>query len=177
MAEMKFPERKRCKACGKKLGSGTDLVYLGMYDTPRCAGLSEPVTDPAAAPRECVTTRQGRQVFKRRYRHELEVPDVRRVDPSTSLYVCGHCGHLHLGHARMGESESFRKLRGPAELGEVLVKLRGSATRKQVAEAAGIRPIRLKELEEGADRVDLAALFKVLDVLRASPGIVMRSRR
>ena len=176
MAETKFPERKRCKACGKKLGSGTDPVYLGMYDTPGCAGLPEPVADPVAAPRECVTTRQGRQVFKRRYRHELEVPDVRRADPSTSLYTCGHCGHLHLGHSRMGEHESFVKVTSAAELGQVLVKLRGQATRKQVAEAAGVRPIRLKELEQGADRVDLDALFKVLAVLRASGGVVMRKR-
>ena len=176
MAEMVFPQRKRCKGCGKKLGEGRDPVYLGLYDTPECAGLAVPVKDPAAAPRECVTSRGGTLVFKRRYRCRSEVPDLRLNDPSTSLYTCGHCGHLHLGHSRMGEHESFVKVTDAAELGQVLVKLRGQATRKQLAEAAGVRPIRLKELEEGADRVDLDALFKVLGALRASGGVVMRGR-
>lgn len=177
MAEKLFPHRQRCKTCGRKLGDGRDPVYLGMYDTARCAGIAEPVDDPQRAPRECVTSRDGQTVFKVRYRSRSEVPDLRLNDPSTSLYRCGHCAHLHLGHSRMGTSEQFRMLASPKELSEVLVKLRGAATRKQVAEAAGVRPIRLKELEEGADRVDLDALFKVLSVLRARPGLAIGATR
>lgn len=50
-------------------------------------------------------------------------------------------------------------------LPDLLVKLRVKATRKQVAEVAGIRPIRLKELETGVEHpAGLKTLDKVLKV-------------
>lgn len=66
-----------------------------------------------------------------------------------------------------------------ADLADLLVKLRGGATRKQVAEVAGIRPIRLKELEEPgtADRVDLRVLFAVLRVYGTRAGVALKKRR
>ena len=70
-------------------------------------------------------------------------------------------------------------LSGPDDLGDLLVKLRGHATLKQVAEVANIRPIRLKELEEPglSDRVDIGALFKVLSVYRTAPGVALKTNR
>jgi hypothetical protein len=37
------------------------------------------------------------------------------------------------------------------DLPDLLVKLRGKASHKQVAEVAGVRPIRIRELESGVD--------------------------
>ncbi|MFJ1733300.1 hypothetical protein [Streptomyces sp. NPDC088254] len=50
----------------------------------------------------------------------------------------------------MGEREKFRMFEDlAADLPDLLIKLRGQATRKEVAEMAGVRPIRLKVLKEG----------------------------
>lgn len=175
MAVKLFPERQRCRACSKGFGKA---VLFGLYCSPRCATIAQPVTDPASAPRECVTQREGQWFFKRRYRAEVEIPQPIRDDPSANSYWCNHCGHLHIGHMRIRlDTEQFRMLQGVDDLGDLLVKLRGKATRKQVAEVAGIRPIRLKELEEpgATDRIDLAALFAVLAVYRVRPGVALRS--
>ncbi|MFE5859743.1 hypothetical protein [Streptomyces virginiae] len=53
-----------------------------------------------------------------------------------------------------------------ADLTDLLIKPRGQATRKQVAEVAGVRPIRLKELELG----------KVLRVYHVRLGVAMPTR-
>lgn len=177
MSETMFPQRQRCKACRKSLMKmATHLpVFKGLYCSPKCAGMAEPIRDVGKAPRECRTQRSGSWVFKRRYRSEDEIPDVIRQDPSTNWYWCGNCGHLHIGHTRMGEAEQFRILGSEHDLADVLVKLRGKATRTQVAKAAGVQPIRLKELElpKRGQRVDLPTLFKVLAVLQARPGVAL----
>ena len=176
MAEKLFPERRRCKACGKGLGlKSTDPVYLGLYDTPRCAGMANPPTRAQDAPRECTTTRDGRTVFKRRYRSDAEVPDRIAQDPSTGLYWCGSCGHRHVGHSRLSGPEALRMFRGTDDLQDMLVKARGQATVKQVAQAAGVRPIRLKELETGVGHPEgLVTLFKVCAALGLDLGGVLR---
>ncbi|MFJ6140167.1 hypothetical protein [Kitasatospora sp. NPDC092286] len=147
-----FPVRQRCKTCGKGLGlRAQDPVYLGLYCTPQCAGMAAPASQPEDVPRGCRTQREGAWAFKRRYRSEQEIPARLREDASTSWYWCEEsCGAIHLGHTRMGEREKFRMFEDlAADLPDLLIKLRGQATRKQVAEVAGVRPIRLKELEEG----------------------------
>lgn len=176
MAEKLFPERRRCKACGKGLGlKSTDPVYMGLYDTPRCAGMANPPTRAQDAPRECTTTRDGRTAFKRRYRSDSEVPDKIRQDPSASLYWCNVCGHRHLGHTRMGQAEALRVFRSPEDLRDLLVKRRGKASVAEVAKAAGVRPIRLKELEAGVGHEEgLDALFKVLAALRVDLAAAIR---
>lgn len=180
-SEKLFPERQRCKKCSKGLGSDGDGVFLGLYCTPRCAGLPPLMSEASRAPRECRTERGGKWEFKRRYRSDVEIPDKLRNDPTTSWYWCtNHCGSLHIGHSRIDLArEEFRMLADVVDLADLLVKLRGRATRKQVAEAAGIRPIRLKELEEPgtADRVDLGALFAVLRVYGVRPGVALKKRR
>lgn len=174
-SETLFPERQRCRECGKKLGQDGAAVLLGLHCSAKCAGMAVAVDDAQRAPRECRTQRDGVWVFKRRYRSRAEVPLRLLEDPSSTIYWCtGHCGHLHVGHSRIDLGrEQFRMLQSPDDLGEMLIKLRGHATRKQVAEVAGIRPIRLKELEEpgSAERIDLGALFKVLAVYRTRPGV------
>lgn len=176
MAEVLFPKRQRCKKCSKGLGAQGAPVYLGLFCAPRCASLADPILDPAKAPRECKTQRDGVWAFKRRYRSEGEIPDKIKDDASTNWYWCGHCGHYHVGHTRMGEAEKFRLLTSPEDLADLLVKLRGQATHTQVAKAAGVRPIRLKELETGVRHEEgITTLFKVLAVLRARPGVAIES--
>lgn len=55
--------------------------------------------------------------------------------------------------------------------------LRGQATRKQAAEVVGVRPVRLKELEEGLKHPEgLETLGKVLRVYRVRLGVAMPTR-
>lgn len=179
MAEKLFPERQRCKKCGKGLGlKSTDPVYLGLYCTPRCAGIAVPATRPQDAPRECTTTRDGQTVFKRKYRSDSEVPDKILQDPSTGLYWCSHCAHRHIGHTRIGEAEKFRMFNDfEKDLPALLVTLRGHATYAQVAKVAGVRAIRIKELEQGIVHPEM---FKTLDALlktyRTRLGVAFSSR-
>lgn len=78
----------------------------------------------------------------------------------------------------MGESESFRKFEDLGrDLTDLLIKLRGQATHKQVAAVAGVRPIRIKELETGIKHEDgLETLGKILKVYQARLGVSMRGR-
>lgn len=149
MAEILFPARQKCKKCSKRLGATVrDAVLLGLYCSPKCAGMANPPTSPEDAPRECTTVRDGQKAWKRRYRSESEIPDKIRDDVSSSFYWCGSCGHMHSGHSRMGEAEQFRKTRSRADVADLFVKLRGAAKHSQVAEVAGIRAIRIKEIED-----------------------------
>lgn len=173
MAETLFPQRQRCKKCRGNLGKQvSDPVLFGLYCSPRCAGIANPATNPEQAPRECKTQRDGKWVFKRAYRSETEIPDKIRSDPSTNWYTCTS-GHLHIGHSRIGEAEKFRMLGSPTDLADFLIKRRGKATHTQVAKAAGVQPIRLKELENPKknQRVDVHVLFAVMSVLGARPGV------
>lgn len=174
LSEVLFPKRQRCKACGKKLD---ELVVLGLYDSYRCAGMANPAKNPDEAPRECKTERDGKWQWKRRYRSESEIPVKLREDPSSNWYWCTtSCGNLHIGHSRIKlDVEQQRVVRSREELVDVLLKARGKADIKQVAKAAGILPIRLRELENPkSDRVDLDALFKVLKIYRLKLAVVFR---
>ena len=178
MTETLFPIRKRCKRCRQGLGvKSSDPVYLGLYCSPRCAGIANPPNLPVAAPRECVTNRNGELVFKRKYRSDNEVPDRILSDPSVSLYWCNACAHKHIGHSRVTEVEKFRIFHNVNDFTETLIKLRGNKNINQVAKAAGIRPIRLKELEAGVGHPEgVETLFKVLNVYRANLGIEIRGQ-
>ena len=174
--ERLFPDRQRCKACKKGLGVDGADVPFGLFCSTRCAGLAELHTDPSRAPKECKTERNGRWEFKRRYRSVGEIPARLRDDASANHYWCQHCGSLHIGHSRIRlDNEAFRMLQSTADLGDLLVKLRGAATHKQVAAVAGVRPIRLKELEAGTPHPEsLATLFKVLAAYRTRLGVALR---
>jgi len=174
LSDTLFPKRQRCKECGKKL---EQIVVLGLYDSYKCASMAAPAKTPEEAPRECKTERDGKWVFKRRYRSESEIPTKLREDPSSNWYWCTtSCGNLHIGHSRINlDVESARVVRSRSELVDVLVKARGKADIKLVAKAAGVLPIRLKELEDPkSDRVDLNALFKVLAIYKLKLSVVFR---
>lgn len=166
MAESLFPERQRCKKCGKKL---ENTVVLGLYDSYRCATMAEPMKKPEDAPRECKTQRDGVWQFKRRFRSEKEIPKKLQEDPSSNWYWCtSSCGTLHIGHSRVNiEVEKQRVMRSRKDLSDILIKMRGNATLKQIAARADVRPVRLKELEDPKQEViDISALFKVMKIYR-----------
>lgn len=177
MAETMFPQRQRCKTCRAGLGRRTeDPVLLGLYCSAKCAGRAAPTLTPDSAPRECVTQRGGRWAFKRRYRSVEEIPGRILEQAMTDHYWCQHCGHLHVGRTRARDDETFRMFNDPVDVADFLIKRRGKATRSDVARVAGVRPIRLKELETGVAHPEgLTTLFKVLAVLRARPGVALQS--
>jgi hypothetical protein len=177
MTETLFPTRQRCKKCGKKLGADGAHVLLGLYCEAKCASMAPIAKTPEEAPRECKTQRAGRWEFKRRYRSESEIPQRLREDPSANWYVCNNsCGALHIGHSRINlATESHRVLGDRGALTDLLIKSRGKATIRQVATVAGIRPIRLKELEDpNSEKVDLNALFAVLATYHIKMSAVLR---
>jgi phage FluMu protein Com len=181
MAETHFPIRQRCKKCGKGFGNGASAqVYFGLFCTPRCAGIATPPTRAEDAPRECKTQRDGTAwVFKRRYRSVSEIPSKLRDDPTVSHYSCQSCGGWHIGHSRIDLTrEQHRVLVDRKEVADLLVKARGHATHRQVAEVAKVRPIRIKELEDPAFAdPSLAALFAVLAVYRLKLAAVFPQER
>lgn len=176
MAETLYPKRQRCKTCGK--GFPERGAILGLYDTYKCAGMAEPFKHPKDAPRPCVTEKEGRLQWKKRLRHEGELPRALKNDPSASTYWCTtSCGFLHIGHSRVDmEVEKTRQVRSMEELSDALVKHRDrmGLTRAEAAKRMGIRPIRLKELEEGAPTASWAALFQALDFYRIKLALVLR---
>lgn len=173
MSEVLFPTRHRCRTCRGSLGKAGAAVLDGQYCSPKCACVAPPAAQADSAPRECRTQRDGSWMFKRRYRSVEEIPDKLRSDPSSSWYRCSHCRHLHIGHSRIGTPERFRMLMDPAaDLPDLLVKLRGAASYRQVAAVAGVRPIRIKELEVGIKHADgLATLHKVLGAYGVRLGV------
>lgn len=176
MAETLYPVRQRCKKCGK--GFPERGAILGLYDTYRCAGMAEPFTRPEDAPRPCVTDKGGTLQWKKRLRHLGELPRALKDDPSASTYWCTtSCGFLHIGHSRVEmEVEKTRQVRSLEEVGDALLKHRErlGLDRKAVAAKAGVRPIRLKELEEGNPAASWDALFKVLAHYRIKLALVLR---
>lgn len=177
MSEMLFPERQRCRKCARKLGVNGAGVLLGLYCSPSCAQMAEPPHSPDDAPRECRTQHDGDQhwVFKRRYRSVSEIPERLRDDPTSAWYWCQSCGHLHIGHSRVDQkTEQFRVV-DRAELADVLVKTRRHATIKDVAQALGVRPIRIREWEDpGFDTPSQAVLAKLLRVYGLKISVVFR---
>ncbi|TXH11142.1 MAG: hypothetical protein E6R04_03000 [Spirochaetes bacterium] len=171
MAETMFPQRQRCKKCR---GGFTTDVLNGLYCSYKCAVHPLPAKDPAKAPRECAYERDGKAVFKRRFRCESEIPESISSKPDVSIYRCSHCLYLHTGTAVARTVKAQKSVGSMEELSEVLVKARGKATRTTVGNVAGIRPIRIKEIEEGADRIDPEALFALLKLYRISLAVGFR---
>lgn len=171
MAETEYPARTRCKTCRKAFGTH---VLSGLYCSYRCAGHPEPTRDPAKAPRECAYVRDGKPVFKRKFRCEGEIPADLRAKPDVSVYRCSHCLYLHTGTAVAREMKQQRTVYSMADLAEVLTKARGKATRTTVAGVAGVRPIRIKEIEECAERIDPEALFALLKLYRMPLSVGFR---
>jgi hypothetical protein len=145
-----------------------------MYCSYRCAQRPEPTRDPGKAPRECAYERDGTVVFKRRFRCESEIPRSLTTRPDVSIYRCAHCLYLHTGTAVARTVKESTSIATMAELAQVLVKSRGNATRTTVGKVAGVRPIRIKEIEECAERIDPAALFALLKLYRISLSVGFR---
>lgn len=158
--ETLYPERQRCKACGKSFPERGAI--LGLYDTYRCAKMAEPYKKPEDAPRPCVTDKSGKLVWKKRLRHIGEMPKALRDDPSANTYWCQHCGFLHIGHSRVEMNpSSTRSLMTPAQLADVLVKARErrKLSQRDAAKSMGMPWIRLKELEGAKKEATLEMAF------------------
>ena len=167
--EKRFPERQRCRKCAQKLGGpGTGVPGAVLHAAVRRHGRAR-ARCSRTLPGECKTERGGRWEFKRRYRSSSRSGQAPRR-PVDELVHLQHCGHLHIGHSRIDlATETHRVLGDRAALVDFLVKSRGNATHKQIAEVAKIRPIRLKELEDPtSEKVDLNAFFAVLAVYGSS---------
>lgn len=176
MSEVLFPIRQRCRKCRKFLGYGKEEVLLGQFCSAKCAGMAPPTPSAGhpVTPRECKTQRDGDWVFKRRYRSAGEIPERIRDDPSTSTYWCGHCGHLHVGRTlvQMPRAQN-RGLRSRRDIADLLTKARGKATGRQVGQAAGVRPVRIKEWEDpDFDNPSLGVLFSLLSAYRLDLAVV-----
>lgn len=177
MAEVVYPQRKRCKKCGHGLGlTAKDEVLFGLYCSWKCAGIPEPAQTPGFAPRECKSEREGQGwAFKRRYRCLSEVPSKLRDDPSVDVYTCQHCGHLHIGHSRIHQDEKSYVLMHSESLSQLLIKMRGSRTHKEIGLAVGVRPIRIKELETDSSMINTDVLFKLLAFYRIRLAVLLNS--
>lgn len=177
MAELLFPRRSRCANCRKELGA---TVLLGKYCSWQCTGtLSRPADTPDRAPRGCRAQREGRWVFKQRYRHEGEAPQALRTEAGMSSYWCteaGGCGRLHFGRTLVRlEGTANRGLRDRAAMADLLAKARGRATHKQVAATTGVRMVRIKEWEDpGFATPSLEALWPLLRAYRIDLVAVLR---
>lgn len=161
MPEKLYPQRQRCKACGRKLDA---TVLDGLYCSYPCAQLPTPFAKVEDAPRQCRLERDGQWQWKQRYRAEVEVPERLRRDPATNVYRCGHCHFLHVGHDRALGTETARLVRDARALGSVLERVREERgqSRKDVAARLHTRPIRIKEIEEGNPAMDVGVLFRLL---------------
>lgn len=178
MAEKKYPERSRCKGCRKGLDKDYP-VYRGLYCSVECGGLSPVVEEVEAAPRCCRTMRDGRWLFKVRYKAKSMIPARVKDDPSTNVYWCENCHHLHVGRTLVAEGTvpraANRGLRSRADIADVLTKARGTGTHRVVAALAGVRPIRIKEWEDASfDNPSLNALFALCRVYRIDLAVVFK---
>ena len=179
-SQLEYPQRRRCLACRGSLGAGVgDAVLFGLYCSPICAGIPNPATRADQAPRECRTERDGRTVFKRRYRCEAEIPVRLREDPSSAWYRCQACGHLHIGHSRVDFTAGMtRTLTTRAQVAELLVKSRGQASIKQVAEVLKVPQVRVRECEDPAfpnPRLDV--VFALLALYRLKLAVQFSGTR
>lgn len=171
MAEKLFPERSRCLKCSKKLGL---TVLAGKYCSYKCGGFAEPFKNPADAPRQCRLERDGKWVWKQKFRAEYEVPEKLQNDPATNIYRCSHCQFLHVGHDRALGNEKARLIRDSETLGSVLERVRTdkNLTRKQVADKIKARPIRIKEIEENNESINSDVLFNLLKFYKIKMNIL-----
>lgn len=169
---LEYPQRTRCATCRKKLG---ELVLMKKYCSYKCAAVPEPPADLMKTSRGHRRQVDGEWKAKRAYRCEEEVTDPRAKDASVEFYLCetttgpnggAGCYMFHTGHSRpksKGSGEKSRIVHDMAELGSVCERMRGGRTRAQIANKAGVRPIRVKEIEAGAPKPE--ALFPVLTAL------------
>lgn len=175
MAEKLYPIRQRCKSCGK--GFPERGAILGLYDTYKCAGMAEPFKSVKDGPKWCVTDRSGTVQWKKRMRHEGEVPKALKTDPSASFYWCSHCGFGHIGHSRVDlKVESTRQFKTAAECGQALKAFREKKgwDLKTAAAKANIRPIRLREIEEADPKVTMDNVLKVVNAYHVGISLVFK---
>ena len=125
-----YPERTRCREC--KCGF-SDTVILGQYCSYECAGLPEPESDPAAAPRMCRRKARpdepGEWAFKVRFALLAEADEWRHKDMVT--YRCENCLMLHSGHLSTGPvREEWPSDEAFGRCVEALIKHRGTRRTK-----------------------------------------------
>ena len=102
-----------------------------------------------------------------------------REDPSSSWYRCQACGHLHIGHSRLDLTAGMtRTLTTRAQVAELLVKSRGQASIKQVAEVLKVPQVRVRECEDpGFPNPRLDVLFALLALYRLKMAVQFSGTR
>lgn len=175
MAELTFPQRQRCKTCRSKF---TTDVLAGLYCSYTCAGKPTPPSDPDKADRQCAYTPKGsdRAKFKIRYRAESEIPGELRARDDRQVYLCPVCMYWHTGTRQIRDmtGKASMVLTSPKELGDMLRKARGTTDKKVIAKQIRTRPIRITEIENGADAVDPTVLFALLRLYRIAFSAVFQ---
>lgn len=161
MAEILFPKRQRCLNCRKKFGN---IVLDGLYCSYNCASKPQPYKDIELAPRGCKLERDGKWIWKQRYRYTGEVPERLKNDPATNIYLCEHCRMFHVGHSRAIGTETIRLINDLETLGSFLLRFREQSGRnkKYVADKIKTRVIRITEIESGSKESDIEIIFKLL---------------
>lgn len=166
-----YPERKRCRKCGKAL---KNIVLDGIYCSYDCGQLPAPIEDIDKAPRQCKMERDRVWMWKQRYRSIEEVPDRFKEDAATNIYRCNNCRFLHIGHSRPLGKETSYVVYDNVSLGTFLQKVRENRkeTRRDIATKIRIRPIRIKEIEEGSAIINTEALFLLLKYYKMKINIL-----
>lgn len=174
--ETLYPERQRCKKCGK--GFPERGALDGLFCSYRCGGFAEPFKKIDDAPRWCKTQKNGKWEWKKRMRSAQELPKALRNDATVSMYWCDHCHFLHLGGSESKNLKFDKKDRlvsSRVELAEILVKSRGDASLREIGKASGLQPIRIKELEDPTcSKIDVVILFKLLEFYKLKLAVVFR---
>lgn len=159
-----YPERQKCAKCRKKI---TNIVVNGTHCSYTCAGVTPPSSKVDLAPRECKRQVSGVWEFKRRYKSESEVSAKLHADPSTNIYRCGYCYHLHVGHSRPDpfvREKMNRVVSSVDTMGSVLQRMREDRgwTVEYLAKRLKVPQIRIKEIERGDGNARLDIMLSAL---------------
>lgn len=142
-------------------------MLKGLYCSYKCAKVPLPKKNLTDAPRSCKRQAGATWEWKKKYRYEGEVPQRLRDDPDTNVYECEHCLFLHVGHSRPVDTSVNKQVRDKVDLGRTiaLVRKQRGLDKKLVAAKLKVRPIRITEIEEGRDNMDIGIMFKLASFL------------
>lgn len=172
-----YPERKRCKQCGKKLDR---LILEGLYCSYKCGKFPLPAKTLAEAPRGCKREVNRKWDYKTRFNAPSLVPEKLRNDAAINIYACDNCRMFHIGHSRVEPFETLtRYVNNAKELGSVIQRHREGLKidKKLLAKTLKVPVIRITEVEEGSKNVQMYVVFAILEYLKIKISLIDARRR